>query len=68
MEKKCTHKRPYYTVKRMRFLKYLQAHGFEPFESVPDPTNPKYLWWLFDNTPELEKCIETYFETIKKNK
>ena len=65
MEKNCKHKRPYYTVKRMRLLQYLRAQGFEPYETVPDPTNPKYSWWLFENTPEFEKCVENYFASLK---
>lgn len=32
--------------------------------TIPDPTNPKYNWWLFDNTPELEMDIEAYFNNI----
>ena len=58
---KCLHKSAYYTVKRMRLLEYLMNKGFKPAKTIPDATNPKYNWWLFVNTPELETEIHNYF-------
>lgn len=58
------HKKEYYTCKRMRMLTYLKAKGFLPYETIPDVKNPRLSCWLFHNTPELEKCIEEYFEKI----
>lgn len=60
------HKSDYYTCKRLRMLQYLMEHGFEPYATIPEPTNVKYSWWLFHNTPELEKCVEEYFINLKK--
>jgi hypothetical protein len=56
----------YYTVKRMRFLQYLLERGFTPDSTVPDPTNVKYKWWIFENSEELEAAIEEYFIMIKQ--
>jgi hypothetical protein len=55
------HKRDFYTCKRWRLLQYLMNLGFEPYEEMPDPTNYKYKWWRFKNTPELEAAIDAYF-------
>jgi hypothetical protein len=57
----CIHKNPYYTVKRLRMLEYLMDKGFEPVKTIPDPINPHYKWWLFTNSPELEKVVTDYF-------
>jgi hypothetical protein len=48
----------------MRMLTYLKTQGFLPYETIPDVKNPRLSCWLFHNTPELEKCIEEYFEKI----
>jgi hypothetical protein len=58
----------YYTCKRLRMLEYLKKRGFEPRATIPDPTNIKYNWWLFDNTPEFERCVYEYFEQMKPAK
>jgi predicted aspartyl protease len=42
-------------------LSYLKDKGFTSYEVIPDPTNPKYNWFLFENTPELENAVEEYF-------
>ena len=55
----------HYTVKRLRLLEYLMRHGFTPVVTIPDPTNYKYNWWQFENSPELEDAIERYFEELK---
>lgn len=53
-----------YTCKRMRMLSYLKEHGFLPYVTVPDIKNPKYSVWLFNSSPELERCIENYFSAM----
>lgn len=50
-----------YICKRWRLLQYLMNLGFTPTEEMPDPTNFRYKWWRFENTPELEVAIEAYF-------
>lgn len=55
------HARKYYTCKRLRLLQYLMERGFTPEATIPDPTNPKYKWWLFNNSCELETALEEYF-------
>jgi hypothetical protein len=55
------HKNAFYTVKRLRLLEYLMNLGFEPYKTIPDADNPKYKWWLFENSAELEGAINAYF-------
>lgn len=64
----CKHKRDYYACKRLRLLQYLKERGFMPYATIPEPTNVKYSWWLFENTPELEACVEQYFAQLQKKK
>ena len=59
------HKNKYYTVKRLRMLEYLMNKGFEPLHTMPDPSNPKYHWWKFENTVELEEAVTEYFNSKK---
>ena len=67
MERKCKHKNELYTCKRMRLLEYLKRNGFLPVMTVPDCDNPRYNVWKFVNTPELEECIENYFNSKVNN-
>lgn len=55
------HKREFYTCKRLKLLKFLLDRGFEPYETIPDPSNWHYNWWQFKNSPELELAIDEYF-------
>lgn len=64
----CKHNSTHYTVKRMRLLKYLVDKGFANYEVIPDPTNPKFNWFLFENTPALEVAIEEYFSALNAKK
>lgn len=54
-----------YACKRLRMLEYLKSHGFTPFATIPDPTNTRFNWWLFENTPDLEKIVKAYFEQLR---
>ena len=51
----------YYTVKRLRLLEFLLDKGFTVVKTIPDPNNPKYKWWLFENSVELEAVVTEYF-------
>lgn len=62
------HPSKYYTCRRWRMLEWLMNRGFEPVQTLPDPTNVKYKIWLFDNTEELQAAVEEYFEILKSNK
>lgn len=55
------HKNKYYTVKRLRLLEFLIDKGFTIVKTIPDPNNPKYKWWLIENSIELEKAVNAYF-------
>lgn len=59
------HTKEHYTCKRLRMLNYLREKGFTPVATIPEPNNVKYNWWLFENTPELQKCVTEYFEQLK---
>lgn len=54
-----------YACKRLRMLSYLTDLGYEPYATVPDPRNPKYNIWLFDNNDEFEAVVDDYFCRIK---
>ena len=60
--------RSVYTCKRLRMLEYLKKRGFTPKATIPDPTNARYNWWLFDNTPEFERSVYEYFEQMNQRK
>lgn len=61
---KCKHGKVFVCT-RLRMLNYLRKLGFIPFETVAEIDNPKYLNWLFENSPELEIAINNYFNTQK---
>lgn len=41
----------------------LLEKGFRPIESFPNPTNPKYLAWAFEESDALE---EAFAEVLAK--
>ena len=55
------HKSSFYTCKRLRLLEFLKAKGFTPIKTIPDANNPAYNWWLFENSADLERVLEEYF-------
>ena len=66
MKKECQHGE-WYSVKRLRMLNYLiNEKGMYPVYQKPDPNNPKYFWFMYKNTPELEEAIKDYFNEIMK--
>ena len=58
-------KKPYYYCKRLRLLEWLLNRGFTPVKKIPDPTNPKYNWWLFESTADLTAAVNEYIEQVK---
>ena len=52
--------KPYYICKRLRLLEHLRMKGFIPYQILPDVRNPKYLVWMFENTPELADAVEEF--------
>lgn len=63
-----TKHRDFYTCKRLRMLEYLKKKGYTPKATIPDPTNARYNWWLFDSTPDFEQCVYEYFDRMKTRK
>ena len=58
----------WYAVKRMRLLNFLcNQKKMYPEYRTPDPNNPRYSWYYYKNTPELESAIEEWFSQYKKN-
>lgn len=51
-----------YICKRYRLLSFLKSKGFLPETTLPDRDNPRYNVWLYQNSEELEKALEEYFE------
>lgn len=50
-----------YSCKRYKLYSYLRDKGFEPYSVQVEQRNPKYINWMFRNTPELEDAIDAYF-------
>lgn len=50
-----------YICKRLRLLEYLIKKGFEVKATIPEPQNPKYCNWIFENSDELETALDEYF-------
>ena len=65
--RECRHKNEWYVVKRLRLLGFLcDEKGLYPHHQTPDPTNPRYSWYYYVNTPELEDYIDEWFSKYKK--
>ena len=62
-----TNKKPY-VCKRLRMCEYLVNRGFTPSATIPDATNPRYKWWLFDTSDELDAAVREYFATMLKSR
>lgn len=46
-----------FRVYTLRMAKYLEEHGFCAVEVVVDERHPKYLNWLFEDSPELRHLV-----------
>ena len=57
-------------VKRLRLLQYLVDRGYTEYKIIPDPTTTKagYNWFVFKNTPELQRVVDEYFLNLKNLK
>ena len=55
----------FYTCKRYRLLSFLMERGLRPYQTLPDPDNPRYKVWRFRNTPRLQAAVEEYFSDAK---
>ena len=65
--RKCEHGE-WYAVKRLRLLSFLcNEKQLYPEYKIPDPTNPRYSWYYYKNTSELEKYLNEWFSQYKKN-
>ncbi len=50
-----------YRCKRYKLYAFLLAKGFEPYSVEVDNKNPRFINWMYGNTPELEDAIDEYF-------
>lgn len=50
-----------YRCKRYKLYAFLLEKGFEPFSVQIDNQNPRFINWMYGNTPELEDAIDEYF-------
>lgn len=48
---------------RLRLCNYLMERGFFPVQTEPDPQNPRYKIYLFEETPALTSAVVRYFAT-----
>jgi len=56
-----------YICKRLRLLEFLKNKGYNPIKTIPDPTDTKYNWWIFDaEQDEFNAALNEYFERFKR--
>ena len=48
---------------RLRLCNYLMDREFFPYRVEPDPGNPRYRIYLFEETPALTAAVVRYFST-----
>ena len=48
---------------RLRLCNYLMDRGFFPYRVEPDPGNPRYKIYLFEESPALTAAVVRYFST-----
>lgn len=49
---------------RPRLAVLLMENGHEA-RKVPNPYNPRYAAWEFDNTPEVREIVADFYEQLK---
>ena len=49
----------------MRLMSLLLERGFDVVNARPDRKNPKYMVWIFEDTPKLREAIEDYYNDEK---
>lgn len=59
---------PVYRVHKIRMLNWLMDRGWEPFETIREPSNPRFYNWLFHNSPEFEEDVRTYIKQQRARK
>jgi len=56
-----------YVCKRLRLLEYLKNKGYNPIKTIPDATNPKYNWFIFNSEEDgFNTALNEYFERFKR--
>lgn len=50
-----------FVCKRLRMCKYLMKQGFVAYGTQPDKSNPEFINWLFEATPELASALNRWF-------
>lgn len=55
----------YYVCRKMRLMSLLLERGFDVVNARPDRKNPKYMVWIFEDTPKLREAIEDYYNDEK---
>ncbi len=58
----------YYICRRIKLLTFLQNKGFQYIMHEPDKYNPKYTIWLFEDTEEIRKAVDEYYENTKRER
>lgn len=58
----------YFICRKTRMLQFLRNKGFIPVDTLPDLRNPKFYVWQFEETPELIKARDEWFEMVAEYK
>ena len=53
-----------YICRRWRMLTWLMDKGYKPVRTIPDAKRQDFVNWVFENSEELEKDVETYFHEV----
>lgn len=56
-----------YFCTRPRLAVRLMECGFEG-RKVPNPYNPSYAAWEFDNTPEVREIVATFYAEVNQSR
>ena len=53
-----------YICRRWRMLTWLMDKGYKLVRTIPDAKRQDFVNWVFENSEELEKDVETYFNEV----
>ena len=50
---------------RPKLYSLLVSLGYEPIRILPNMRKPKYLVWVFEETPELREIVDDFYSSLK---
>ena len=57
-------KKSEYICIRPKLYSLLVNSGFTPIRISPNLRNPKFLVWIFEETPELKKIVDDFYSSL----